>query len=44
MATVIDPNINPKPAVWKILLNLVYSILGSLKAAGKFSKGSGPQS
>lgn len=42
MATVIDSNINPKPALWKVILNIVYSALGTLKAMGKFSKSAGP--
>jgi hypothetical protein len=27
---------------WKVALNVVYNFLGALKAAGKFSKGQGP--
>lgn len=42
MATVTDPNIKPKPAIWQVVLNIIYSALGTLKAMGKFSKGAGP--
>lgn len=27
---------------WKVALNALYSLLSALKAAGKFSKGQGP--
>ena len=27
---------------WKVALNVIYSFLGALKSAGKFSKGQGP--
>lgn len=43
MAIVQDSGATPKPPLWKVILNIVYQILGGLKAAGKFDKKSGPQ-
>lgn len=31
-----------KPPVWKVALNIIYSLLTALKNAGKFSKDKGP--
>lgn len=38
-----DPAIQPKPALWKVLLNVIYQALGALKAMGKFNRGTGPK-
>lgn len=43
MSTVIDPNTPPPRAYWQIALDVVYRLLGALKAMGKFSKGAGPK-
>ena len=37
-----DPAIKPKPALWKLVFNLVYSAMGAIKATMGFSKNSGP--
>lgn len=43
MATIIDPNVKPKPSVWKVVLNLIYSVMTAAKNMGMFSKGNGPK-
>lgn len=42
MTTVQDPAIKPKPPVWKIILNLIYSGMSVLKGMGLFNWKSGP--
>lgn len=41
MAPIIDPNAKPKPSVFKIVLNLIYSAMTAAKNMGMFSKGAG---
>lgn len=44
MATGIqDPNAKPKPSVFKIVLNLIYSAMTAAKNMGMFNKGAGPK-
>ena len=43
MTTIIDPNANPKPPLWKLILNLIYSALGAAKSAGVFTREESPR-
>lgn len=43
MPPIIDPNAKPKPPIWKIVLNLIYSAMTAAKNMGMFNKGHGPK-